>query len=609
MQINKNQALYKALPHSWTTYSDSKKSDYKYACKVKAWNTKKVLNINESMIRNDIVRSIKSFEIAGGIVSEDFSNDKIMTVFEFVEPSIIDGIPDIVCSIEPTTFYCRSCDKVITLPNAMSSPVCPDCQKRTNQLQMVYACECGYAEGVKPFKREDLYYHSRDRANQFKFFTRTGQKEEMRKNCPMCNKILLPKNATDSRLFYTQSGTLVNLFNQEYAETLKKYGFDAELLMLAKWLNIISHEEFLRIITDPKSFFEKKQKDIADPDILKLAKAINIDPMTLLAGYQKVDEDSLSVKGMKNKINEIIPLETINRETLQLITSELMEFDILKYPVGKISLEDAIEKSIEIGKTFDEQETLDLCNRFGLSSIQISESVQIVKYAYGYTRLRSCPDSSINLKIRGFGNKVYTTVFETEGILFQMDMLKIYRWLEVNHFVTGDEIINTEADAKKWFLENIHLNTITHFSTIAGGPYNLVTKIVYSLLHTLSHMTILSAGKHSGLSRDSFSEIIFPDAASFFIYPTSSEGVALGSISGMFETDINLFLEDALIDNEVCTFDPVCSITQNGACVACCYISEVNCAHFNKDLSRSYLYGGTIKINEEIIEVIKGFWK
>ena len=47
--------------------------------------------------------------------------------------------------------------------------------------------------------------------------------------------------------------------------------------------------------------------------------------------------------------------------------------------------------------------------------------------------------------------------------------------------------------------------------------------------------------------------------------------------------------------------------TQNGACMGCSYISDVSCTHFNKDLSRSYLYGGTIKTDGEDIIVKKGF--
>jgi hypothetical protein len=83
----------------------------------------------------------------------------------------------------------------------------------------------------------------------------------------------------------------------------------------------------------------------------------------------------------------------------------------------------------------------------------------------------------------------------------------------------------------------------------------------------------------------------------------------LGSISGMFETRLKTFLEESMTDNETCTFDPVCSDEENGACDACCYLNEAACTHFNKDLSRNYLYGGKIHSNGTEILVKKGFWK
>ena len=106
MKINKNQALYKALPGSWITYSDSQGSDYKYACQVISWNHTKVNGINEEMLKNDITRRIKSFVAAGGEADDNLSPESIES-FAFVEPSLIEDIPDIVCKINPNTFYCE----------------------------------------------------------------------------------------------------------------------------------------------------------------------------------------------------------------------------------------------------------------------------------------------------------------------------------------------------------------------------------------------------------------------------------------------------------------------------------------------------------------------
>ena len=611
MKINKSQALYKALPHCWTTYSDSSKSDYKYACEVLAWNTQKVIGINEDNIRADIIRRVQSFEAAGGEIKDEFSTEAIEQL-EFVEPAIIEDISDIVCKINPNTYYCQQCNTVVYRPRATSAPNCPHCRNRKmNQLQMVYACECGFAEGVKATYKEPLFYRATDKDNQFKFFTENGQKREMRMSCPVCNKTLLPKNATDSRLFYAQSGSKVNLFNEAYSAILKKYKEDAELLMLGKWFGCINNDEFKQILEDPKSFFEKTDRKENDPDILVLAQALNKTPAEIVSLLNQSLPNTRTIDGLRGSINTILPLEQIERN-LPIITAELMEYDTLKYPQSMISLTEAIQKGIDIESIIDSTDIHRLLQTMKIDNMQISEAVQIVKYAYGYTRLRSCPDggdSTSRLRLRGFNNnKAFTTILETEGILVEISMFQIYRWLVENDIVSGDEIIDNELQAKKWFLENIHLDTITHFSTISGSAGNMVTKVVYSLLHTISHMMIISAGKHSGLGRDSISELLFPCSAAFFIFPTTSEGVTLGSISGMFETELEAFLNDALTDNEICTFDPICKQTQNGACVACTYLSEVNCTHFNKDLSRAYLYGGTIRINNEEISIKKGFW-
>jgi hypothetical protein len=177
-----------------------------------------------------------------------------------------------------------------------------------------------------------------------------------------------------------------------------------------------------------------------------------------------------------------------------------------------------------------------------------------------------------------------------------MDMIKNF-----NEFV--NESASTQVSK---FSNNEKLNEpFANFFKITQEKIDDFKSVVYSLLHTISHMLIISAGKHSGLSKESISELIFLDSSAIFIYPTSSEGVTLGSISGMFESNLLGFLEDALKDNEICTFDSICMNEQNGACIACTYLSEVNCTHFNKDLSRVYLYGGK---NKEIL-IKKGFWK
>ena len=611
MKMNKNQALYKALPNCWITYSDSKKSDYKYSCRVMNWNIKTIFNINKDMLRNDVLKKVSHFSKAGGIVYDDLSQQAIDQM-DFVEPVMNEGIPDVTCKISPQTYYCEKCGVVEVLPDSsISAPMCKKCHQKMKQLQLAYACECGYADGVRPkFSKYNKALWFFPNTNAFKFFDEHKKAVEMHEQCPICKKQLSPRNAVDKKLFYSQTGNLVNLFNKKYSDILNDYKFDAELLMFGKWFKLLDNDKFDQILDEPKKFFERAPIDVDNPEVQRLAKIFGMSPEMVAAKMAAEEGNALSIDNLKHDINQIIDIQSLGIN-IKSFSTDLLEFDTLKNAKGVITLDRALERAIELKAIVDKEQVISLLKEMSIKEIQVSESVQIVNYAYGFTRLRSCPaeGGAGSLRLNGFGGKAYTSILETEGILFEMDLKAIYQWLVDNEIVKDDLVFDNENQLKAWFLENINADSINHFSSIESSDGNLVTKTVYSLLHTISHMMIISAGKHSGLSKDSLSELIFPETGSFFIYPTSNEGITLGSISGMFESDLRLFLEDGQKDNEICAFDPICSTTQNGACLACSYLGEVSCTHFNKDLSRSYLYGGVIKTETRDIVIKKGFWK
>ena len=75
----------------------------------------------------------------------------------------------------------------------------------------------------------------------------------------------------------------------------------------------------------------------------------------------------------------------------------------------------------------------------------------------------------------------------------------------------------------------------------------------------------------------------------------------------MFDKNLYKLLKDVYRDNEICTFDPLCMNTRDGNCCACSYLDEVACEHFNKDLSRRYLYGyGDENSSEYVSEFLGG---
>ena len=137
-------------------------------------------------------------------------------------------------------------------------------------------------------------------------------------------------------------------------------------------------------------------------------------------------------------------------------------------------------------------------------------------------------------------------------------------------------------------------------------PISLYTQCVYQLLHTISHMFINTISKYCGIDKSSLSEMIFLNACSILIYSQTSQGAVLGALSQTFDKNLYNILKHTYDDNSVCAFDPLCMDTSNGSCCACCYLDEVACEHFNKDLSRRLLYG--YKSADGNCDV-KGFWE
>ena len=113
---------------------------------------------------------------------------------------------------------------------------------------------------------------------------------------------------------------------------------------------------------------------------------------------------------------------------------------------------------------------------------------------------------------------------------------------------------------------------------------------MFSLLHSISHAFIKTAGELSGLSSNSLMEIILVETASIFIYAQSGQGLTLGALAGMIETNYVGFLKKAFADTRNCVFDPICTDRDDTACSACLIIPEVSCNYFNSQLGRKFLY-------------------
>lgn len=273
----------------------------------------------------------------------------------------------------------------------------------------------------------------------------------------------------------------------------------------------------------------------------------------------------------------------------------------IKYARRTITLEDSINRQMEMDFIESAQDVYRLHKKLGIANMQVSSDIQIVNCTYGYSRRAFDPKKSMNKNCRlklnaydktkdGSANLVYGAKLDTEGIFFEISQKKIIEWLRINQIIREEQVpdLNDDLAVKKWFAEYVHSDEISMFGDVDENES--ITKNVFGLLHSMSHAFIRMAGELSGLSSNSLTEIIIVETASIFIYAQTSQGIPLGALSGMAEMRYEYFLRRVLEDSRNCVFDPICRDRDDTACSGCLIIPEISCNHFNAELGRKYMY-------------------
>lgn len=114
-------------------------------------------------------------------------------------------------------------------------------------------------------------------------------------------------------------------------------------------------------------------------------------------------------------------------------------------------------------------------------------------------------------------------------------------------------------------------------------------RLVFGLLHTLSHCAMLAMSRTAGLEETSVSEYLFLPLLSTVVYSTSS--TSLGGVRATARDRLFEFLENLEDEAMRCLYDPDC-LQRAGACHGCIHVPEIGCRVFNHGLSRALLVGG-----------------
>lgn len=621
MKRSKTQAVYRFLPEMWI--SEKGDSERAVSAKIKNWNYIKMSDIYEDFIEGEIKRQIKLFGDRGGDISAfDISPDTHS--FAIVETACNEGIPDIIGEISPLVFYCSSCGTVTDLrnPDAVDKYTwkCknPDCGKwAVKQLQMIYTCECGYAQPIKvPYVHGVKDFKFRPNETQYKMFYRSGNSEktaEFVQICPNCNSRLVPDNANSGRNYKPFTLKVINLVDQRNGQFYKK-GIDAQKTIVCRWFDKLSTADYEEILNNIElafsdAFKSDAQRRNVEQQVRALIDAGMLPPEMFESAVNNMLQNAPNTKSVERYVamcDDLFSRKKIEdpvgyAEWLSHFSFKLMQYDTLKYAKRIITLEEAIQRQLDMEFIDSPEEITALNKKMGIENMQVSCDIQIINCTYGYSRRVADPKNSTNKNCRlklnaydrtrdGTANLVYGAKLDTEGILFEISQRKIVEWLYENKIISEEQLpdLDDDVSVKKWFAQYVHSDVISMFGEIDDSEK--ITKNVFALLHSMSHAFMNAAGELSGLSSNSLTEIILVETASIFIYAQTSQGIPLGALSGMAESNYAYFLKKAFDETKNCVFDPICTERDDTACSACLIIPEISCNHFNAELGRKYLY-------------------
>ena len=632
MNRSKSQAVYSFLPHMWVA---SRGDGASVTAEIKGWNYRKMDDVYQKFIEGEIKRQIRMFGNRGGDISS-FSTEDHVHSYTIVEPAMNETSEDIVGIKSPLVFYCNSCHRAIQDRDANAIDhrnwKCPTCKSTLKQLQMVYACECGHAEPVRiPYVKggyKEMKYLPNERAYRMIAVTESGERNaELMITCPNCKERLYPDNAESTRNYKPFSLKIINIADRRNGEFFEK-GLVAQKVLVAKWFNKLTQEKYQEILDNIElAFSDRNTNDArrkeAEQTIQKMIDSGALPEAmrdTMINSMLSVTtENILSVEPYATSCDQLFAKlknkdEILYARWIESFAFKLMQYNTIKYAPKVLTLEDSINKQLSMDFIDSEDDILELSEKLGISDMQVSCDIEIINCTYGFTRKVSDPSQAkkrLKLvaydKYRDNSSLVYGAKLETEGVLFEIDRVKILNWLLQNEIITESQMPDIEDDVsvKEWFAENVHSDLINIFSGVDEGEK--ITKNVFGLLHSISHAFIKTAGEISGLEDTSLTEVILLETTSIFIYAQTSQGTPLGALSGMIETNYYNFLQKAFEETKNCIFDPICEERDDTACSACMILPEICCEFFNHDLGRKYMY--TIKNFDETEKPFIGFWE
>jgi hypothetical protein len=238
------------------------------------------------------------------------------------------------------------------------------------------------------------------------------------------------------------------------------------------------------------------------------------------------------------------------------------------------------------------QPSAHIARQMGLSRMVLVSDYPIITATYGFSRAEYQPNHCRLNPFPGHpdhGGKlpIFVDQVQADALLLSLNPDRVISWLEQNGCRLVIPAGSDQRLARSAYFIQL-LSDVPLRETILADHRE--ARMVFGLLHTLSHLSVRQAALLCGLDRTSLSEYLLPRALTFALYCNHRFGATIGALTALFEQSLAEWLS-AVTETRRCVYDPVC---RDGAsnCHACTHLAETSCRFFNLNLSRAFLFGG-----------------
>jgi len=511
----------------------------------------------------------------------------------------------------PRVFWCqnRSCGRVFDYSNRDVLPprVCPVCkQGKLIQLRFVKIHRCGALRPLRPPTCQRCHTtnymaldtRSSERVANFRWICRRCNTTQsvFGEYCRECHwpndESSLRRMDIDvhraGRTFYPHTTVLLNVPHRQLDPFFNIPEWPA--IAAAKFLGL--PEATSRALSDfgPQGF--------GSPEIGSIG--LSGDDLDEL--FRRQARGELTAEQM---VAEIQALRQRRQQEKQMSSPNRIAQDLerqtgVSFPIWKEAGQEMLEAvmPLEMSKPeelFDQTPpppAVQIAQRIGLSRLTLISDFPIVIATYGYSRAEytpnQCylnpfpPDPDYDGKFPIFVDQV-----QADALMLRLNPERVCLWLEYNDFppsLPNGE--NLDLARQAYFVQLFHGVPLRE-TLKSDRPH---ARLVFGLLHTLSHLCLRQAALLCGLDRTSLSEYLLPRALTFALYCNHRFGATIGALTSLFEQSLTEWL-NAVCNTHRCVYDPVCR-DHGGSCHACTHLAETSCRFFNLNLGRVFLFGG-----------------